>query len=132
MATLPWYQAVAVEPERSYAAMVSYLPVRRLRTIPRFLWHVWLIRRQLKHATGLIGYTLQARIFSKHFFTLSVWENEEALSRFIEQEPHRTIMAKLAGAMGETEFQIFSVKGAELPLSFKKELHRLAVGQQGH
>ena len=127
MATLPWHGAVAVEPERSYTAMVSYLPVARFRTVPRFLRHAWRILRQLKQATGLIGYTLRARILARQFFTLSVWESEEALRRFVEQEPHRGIMAKLAGAMGKTEFRFFSVKGTELPLTFEKELHRLTA-----
>lgn len=127
MATLPWRGTGDVEPERSYAAMVSSLPVERFRTVPRFLWHVLQIRAQLKHAAGLVGYTLQARIFSKRFFTLSVWESEEALRRFVELEPHRTIMANLAGATGKTEFKFFSVKGTELPLAFEKELHRLTA-----
>jgi hypothetical protein len=127
MATLPWSEFAVAEPERSYTAMVSYLPVESFRTVPRFLWYVLQILNQLRHATGLIGYTLQARIFSKRFFTLSVWESEEALRRFVEQEPHRGIVRDLAGAMGKTEFRFFSVKGTELPLTFEKELHRLTA-----
>lgn len=130
MPTLPWRAGGAIEPGRSYTAMVSYLPVKRFRTIPRFLWYVWQIQKQLKHAPGLVEYTLEARLLSKEFFTLSAWESEAALRRFVEKEPHRVIMARLAGVMGRTEFQFWQVKGAELPLTFETALPRL-TSQRG-
>lgn len=127
MPTMPWRRTGEVDSARTYVAMLSYLPLGRFRTLPRFIRYSMQIDRQLKAAEGLVGYTMLGRIFAKQFFTLSAWESEEALRRFVEQEPHRSIMAKLVGAMGKTEFHMFSVKGAELPLKFQKELHRLTA-----
>jgi hypothetical protein len=115
-----------VEPERSYTALVSYLPLKSFRKLPQFLWYVVQIQGQLKRSPGLVGYTLQARIFRKVFFTLSVWDSETALRAFVQQAPHVLIMGKLAGHMAKTEFQQWSVKGSELPLVFEKELYRLS------
>ena len=125
MPTTPWRQFAVVQPEKSYVAMLSYLPVRRLRTVPRFIWCLWQVEDQLKLANGLVGYTLRAKIFAKEFFTLSVWDNEEALRRFVMADPHRGFMRDLIERMGQTEFQVWTVQGAELPLVFERELHRL-------
>ena len=115
----------AVEPEKSYVAMLSHLPLRRLRTLPYFIWCTWQIQDQLKLASGLIGYTLRAKILRKESFTLSLWENEAALQRFVQTDPHRQVMRDLVGCLNQPEFQIWTVQGSEAPLVFERELHRL-------
>ena len=125
MPTTPWRQFSVVAPEKSYVALLSRLPLRRLRTIPRFIWSTWQVEDQLKLASGLVGYTLRTKLFAKEFFTLSVWENEAALRRFVMENPHRRFMRELVELMHPTEFQLWTVQGAELPLVFERELHRL-------
>jgi hypothetical protein len=122
---MPWRQFKAPEPERAYAALLTYLPLKNHLTVPRFLWYTLQIQKQLKQVTGVVGYTLRAKILVKTFWTLSVWENEAALQAFVGQQPHSDVMKMLAGRMGATAFQGWTVKGSEIPLRLENELHRL-------
>jgi hypothetical protein len=45
-----------------------------------------------------------ARVFRKRFWTLSVWENEAALRKFVVQMPHGRVMTALEGKMEQTHF----------------------------
>ena len=66
-------------PGREYLALLSYLPLKRYRTIPRFLGYARRVEVQLAETAGVIGYALRARFTKRDFLTLSVWESEEAL-----------------------------------------------------
>ena len=82
MPALPWREFQAVDPGRQYAAMASRLPLRAHRSVPGFLLDAMRIRGQLAHAPGLVGYALDAQPARKTFWTISVWEDEQSLSRF--------------------------------------------------
>ena len=53
------------------------------------------IRRQLADSGGLIGYSMDANVASREFWTLSVWEDEESLMRFVGRNHHGRVMADL-------------------------------------
>lgn len=62
--------------------MASRLPLRGYRYIPGFLrWTLW-IRGQLAEAPGLVGYSLDAKLFRRTFWTLSAWTSREAVEEF--------------------------------------------------
>jgi hypothetical protein len=48
-----------------YLALISYLPIKHFRAVPKFFRFTLEIQRQLRNASGLIGYALEARPFSK-------------------------------------------------------------------
>jgi hypothetical protein len=50
--------------------------------MPKFFRYTLQIWHQLSDSEGLIGYSLDANIPGRKFWTLSVWEDEEALMRF--------------------------------------------------
>jgi heme-degrading monooxygenase HmoA len=75
--------------------MLTYLPMRRLSRLPRFLRYVMAIKRQLDKTEGLMGYSLLAKPIRSNYWTLSAWESDEALRRFIREPPHRDAMADL-------------------------------------
>jgi hypothetical protein len=127
MPTLPWHELAVVEPEHSYTALLGYLQLGSFLILPRFLWHTRQIEKQLKQTTGLVGYRLGAIVSARKFFHLSAWESEAAVQTFVHQEPHLRIMEKLVGRLGKAEFRYWTVKGAELPLVFERELPRLDV-----
>ena len=105
-------------------ALLSYLPLKRGFRIPWFLLHTVRITGQLRRSRGLLGYSLHASLMAKHFWTLSVWEDEAALRGFVQAEPHARTMAALAPHMGETRFARWTLKGSELPLSWEDALKR--------
>jgi hypothetical protein len=118
MPALPWAQRQAVDPGRQYVAMASRLPLKRYRSIPGFLRDALAIRRQLARADGLVGYTLDAELARKTFWTFSVWEDQASLDAFAAADPHRAIIARLRPLMGQTRFEFFQILGSDLPLTW--------------
>ena len=59
MPALPWTTRGDIEPDRTYVAMASRLPLQRYRSTLRFLRYTLAIRRQLAAANGLVGLLAQ-------------------------------------------------------------------------
>ena len=118
MPALPWKSFASPKSDREYTALVSLLPLNRFGALPRFVRYTLQIRRQLAASEGLIGYSLDANIPGKEFWTLSVWEDAEALRRFVHRTPHGGIMGDLLPDMGQTEFVRWQVKGSSVPLGW--------------
>ena len=51
----------------------------------------------------------------KTFWTLSAWTGDEAIGRFVGEQPHRTIMAKYHNRLDGAEFTTWTVDAATLP-----------------
>jgi len=83
--------------------------------------------KQLATANGLVGYSLLARPLSKRFWTLSAWDNGEALQAFVQHPPHVRIMNALAPHMDKTNFVRWTIKGSDLPLDWDDALRRLPL-----
>lgn len=121
---LPWTSSRTADPDGEYLVRLTYLPLRRFRTLPAFFRLILAIQRQLAGTAGLVGYTLRARPFSRRFWTLSVWDSEDALKGFVVAQPHRDTMRKLRGKMGETSFTRWPVSGSDLPPTWRAALKR--------
>jgi heme-degrading monooxygenase HmoA len=110
--------------DRQCLALLSYLPLKTYRVIPAFIRYSRETQRQLETAQGLIGYSLQAQILARKFWTLSAWEDEAALMSFVHHPPHSEIMDALAPQMGRTAFVRWTVGSAQLPLNWRDAMKR--------
>lgn len=99
MPPLPWKTITAPNGVSEYVALLSFLPLKHYRTIPLFFLLTFQTQRQLNHAQGLIGYSLQAQPLRRQFWTLSAWEDQQSLMLFVHQLPHSKIMHTLAPHM---------------------------------
>jgi hypothetical protein len=61
MPDIPWTVAAEMEPGHEYVVMASHLPLRSITSTLRFFRAVAAIRKQLRSAQGLVGYTLRAK-----------------------------------------------------------------------
>ena len=113
-------------PDREYLALLSYLPLKSYLKIPRFIKYTSQIERQLAEARGLVGYSLQAQLLSRRFWTLSVWEDEPALMEFVYRLPHSEVMKSLAADMGQTKFTQWKIQGSALPPRWDDAKKRMA------
>lgn len=120
MPALPWAQHQVVEPDRTYVAMASRLPLKRHRSIPGFLRDTLAIRRQLGRASGMVGYALDAELARKTFWTFSVWEDRASLDAFASSAPHQVMIRRLRPLMGPTRFEFFQVRGSDLPMTWNQ------------
>lgn len=61
----------------------------------------------------------------KQFWTLSVWEDEEHLWRFVQRTPHGRVMTDLLPDMGQTEFFSWELGGSSVPPSWEEAGRRM-------
>jgi hypothetical protein len=98
--------------------------LKRFRDLGAFVLYTWRIQRQLRRTPGVLGYSLLAHIFQRQFWTLSVWEEEAALQKFVVEQPHSQVMRALRGKMGRTNFVRWSIKGSDFPPRWPEALAR--------
>jgi hypothetical protein len=115
MPVVPWKTIEAPVSEAHYLALISYLPLKDFRALPKFFRFTSEIRQQLRTAPGLIGYSLDARPFSKKFWTLSVWHDWQSLINFVNQIPHSHIMRQLSAHLGKSQFAQWQLQAHEVP-----------------
>jgi hypothetical protein len=125
---IPWRMLRPVEKDREYLALLSFLPLNRYSKIPLFMRFSMEIHRQLKGTAGVIGYSLRAKLFTRRFWTLSVWKNSAALMDFVAKVPHSESMKAMAPFMGKTEFTQWKVSGSHVPLQWDEAIRRMARG----
>src|SRR6266850_1104729 len=124
----PWFTFGAADANREYLALLSYLPLNKYSAIPGFFRFSIQIQKQLRSTPGMIGYTLRAKILSRNFWTLSVWEDQKTLMDFVAEIPHGEAMKAMAPHMGRTKITQWKVAGSSLPLSWDEAMQR---SQQG-
>jgi hypothetical protein len=120
MPTSPWKSFATPENGREYLALLSYLPLNKWSAMPKFTRYTLQIRRQLADSEGLIGYSMDANVPSRKFWTLSVWEDEESLMKFVGRNPHGRVMTALIPHMGQTKFMQWRVSGSDTPLYWEE------------
>ena len=122
---LPWRALAEPDAGGEYLVVLTYLPVRRLTRLPRFLRYVAKIRKQLDAGPeGLLGYSLLARPFSSNYWTLSVWQDAEQMGRFLRERPHLDAMEKLPGDLTGFRTARWKAPGHALPPSWDDALAR--------
>lgn len=120
----PWKTIAPADPSREYLALLSYLPLKRYRMVPRFPQFTFQIQRQLSDSPGAIGYSLRMTPFTRNFWTLSAWRDENALLDFVRKIPHSEAMKALIPHMGPTKFTRWKVPGSALPLLWDEAMQR--------
>jgi hypothetical protein len=106
--------------------MASHLPLLKISSTVRFFRGVSAIRKQLARTEGLIGYTLRAKPFSRDYWTLSVWEDRDALRRFMGTAPHVELMDSLRPIMGATRFVQWDITAVDGRPTWTEAMKRLA------
>ena len=119
-----WKSLGTAQPDQEYLALLTYLPLKKYRTIPRFLGYAKRVEAQLAETKGIIGYSLRAKFMQRSFWTLSVWESEEALQAFIHVGFHAGVMSVLMLDMAGPNFVRWKIKGSACPPSWEEALKR--------
>jgi heme-degrading monooxygenase HmoA len=124
---LPWQSIATPDPRKEYLALLTFLPLKGYRGILTLMRRNRGVAAQLRETPGLVGFTFQAKFLGHRFWTLSAWEDEEALMAFVGKPPHRDTMSALGPYMAKTAFTRWRVKGAEIPLTWERALTRAAT-----
>jgi hypothetical protein len=125
MPAFPWTRGTTVDGDHECLIMASRLPLTRYRQVPAFLAATRKIRHQLATAEGLVGYTLDAKLFHKTFWTLSAWESKAALEAFSNANPHRARIDKIRPHMRPTTFVFWNANASDLPPTWADARRRI-------
>lgn len=128
MPEMPW-AAGRCRRDGELHVLTSSLPLNRYSDVPRFLRWSLRIRKQLLNDPGCAGFTLDARLLSKTFLTLSAWEDRDAMMRFVRTGEHARMLADMKGRLGTSKFVESSATQASLPLTWPEARARLAGDQ---
>ena len=123
---MPWTVVAPAERSREYLVLLSYLPLRRYSKIPTFIQYSLQVQQQMRKTPGAIGYAMRAKILSRSFWTLSVWEGDQALMEFVRTAPHREAMKSIAPHMGATKFTRWKLLGSAVPPTWDDAMKREA------
>ncbi|MET9427805.1 MULTISPECIES: DUF3291 domain-containing protein [unclassified Streptomyces] len=125
MPTLPWITPNPATPHTRALVMASRFEVRSLSDVPRFFLQSLRAWRQVRSAPGALGASLIAQPLKRTFYTLSAWENRDALYTYARTEPHHSIMTGLQSTMRTSTFDFWEVPAEELPITWGDAKRRL-------
>lgn len=126
MPTLRWTTVSTPAPDTEAFVMASRLEVRSLKDVPRFFVQSLSAWKQVTGTPGAYGASLIAEPLKRTFWTLSAWEDKEALYRYAKTEPHRSIMNGLRPTMKDSVFTFWQVPATDLPIDWTDARRRLA------
>ena len=84
-----------------FTSIATYLPVRRWRHVISFFRMASRVEKQLQKTVGVVRYGLKTDFPRKRFWTYSVWNNRQAVGRFVAAEPHAAAVRKFAQWAGD-------------------------------
>ena len=125
MPKMPWTPGPFRE-DTELHVLTSKLPLSRYRDVPRFLRWSLKIRRQLLSDPSCGGFTLDARLAGKTFWTLSAWKDRDAMMQFVRSGEHAAMLRDMAGRVGGSIFAESVTASSDLPLGWAAARQRLA------
>ena len=120
MPALPWIHVETADDHADLTVIASRLPLRSHRHIPRFLWHTWLVHRQLARSPGLVGYSMDARLLGKTFWTVSAWKDRPGLGAFDRSSQHQAAKDAIRPAMLPSTFVMWRCRADALPIPWQE------------
>lgn len=123
--TLPWTIPNPPPAHGTAFVMASRFEVRSLKDVPRFFLRSMAAWRQVRTAPGAYGASLIARPLARVFYTLSAWEDRDALYAYARTEPHRSIMTSLGSVMRVSTFTFWETETNQLPITWDEARRRL-------
>ncbi|MGC5345800.1 DUF3291 domain-containing protein [Streptomyces sp. DT171] len=126
MPTLPWTIPNPAPPRTKALVMASRFEVRSGRDVPRFFLKSLSAWRQVRSAPGAYGASLIAQPFKRVFYTLSAWEDRDALYAYARTDPHRGVVSDVRSTMKASTFTFWEVSVEELPITWADAKRRIA------
>ncbi|GGQ91469.1 DUF3291 domain-containing protein [Streptomyces althioticus] len=126
MPTLGWITPNPAPPRTNTYVMASRFEVKSLADVPTFLFKSLSSWSQVKTARGAYGASLIAQPLKRTFWTLSAWEDRDALYAYAKSDPHGAAMRAMAPKMRSSTFIFWEADTAMLPIDWDDAKRRLA------
>ncbi|MEM9283101.1 MAG: antibiotic biosynthesis monooxygenase [Verrucomicrobiota bacterium] len=112
------------ENERSLLAVVTYGEISRGEA-RQFFTELEASMNSISENEGLVGYAVRKQFVGPKVWTISVWEDEDALRDFVRSEVHRNASRNGTIVPGSFRSTFFEVEISDLPISWKVALSEL-------
>jgi hypothetical protein len=89
------------EKQTDYICVATFLPLKSWKYLISFQILSSRVLKQIKENEGAANYAVRANLLKKHFWTLSIWKDQNSLRHFITTEPHATAVKKFTEWAGE-------------------------------
>lgn len=89
------------EKQEEYLWVATFLPLKSWKYMVPFQLMTSEVLKQVKETKGVMNYAVKADFSKKHFWTLSIWKDQDSLRDFVIAEPHATAIKKFTGWAGE-------------------------------
>jgi len=109
-------------------ASVTRVRVRSVRYLPAFVWQIFLSQRQVMRAPGFCGGRLLADA-GRTFWTLTVWESDQAMKAFRGSAAHAKVMPRLAEWCDEAANAHWTASADTVPLWPEAHKHLTEEGR---
>lgn len=76
---------------------------------------------------GLIGFSARRQVFGDTGWTMSIWINDEARTRFVQSEIHQQAIARSLSALVTVELKRLTVARNELPRDWAEAIALLSL-----
>ena len=87
--------------EKKYIHATTFLPLKSWRYMISFQLMSSKVLKQAKQSHGITDYAVKADFLKKHFWTLSIWKDQNSMRQFVMAEPHITAMKKFEEWAGD-------------------------------
>ena len=122
----PWSQRSIADPAREYIAFTSAFHLKSFWRVPAFIRRANKIMKQADAAPGIVGWSLGFNLFTLDFYTLSVWQDNESLRRFVREGEHLISLTEFEHDLRRsTTFVHYKLLGRDVPAKWKDALERL-------
>ena len=87
--------------QKKFICIVTFLPLQSWRYMIPFQLMTSRVLKQIKQHEGVVNYAVKANFIKKHFWTFSIWKDNNSLRQFVLSEPHATAVKKFNEWAGE-------------------------------
>lgn len=125
MPQLGWITPNPAPPHTQVLVMASRFEVRSRGDVPRFMALSLASWRQVGKAPGAYGASLIARPLKRVFYTLSAWQDRDALYAYARTDPHSGAMRAMRPKTRESTFVFWESDTEHLPITWDEAMRRI-------
>ena len=115
----PWHEMKSsnLNLEKEVVVGLTYIELGDDSDKNKIFWKsTFELKKKLKDYPGYVGGSIRKEIFGNKGWTMTVWEDEESLEKFVYGERLQTAIEEGSPALLKTKFSRLKVKRKEIPL----------------
>ncbi len=119
--------------DRDYMVIVTHATIASdLAERRKFFKLTGAVEESLGNTPGIVNFSKRANLLANEAWTLTVWEDEDAMLAFKTNRQHLNAISNAGKVLAGARFARFMVKGADLPVSWELALEQLELQNQGY